>query len=304
MKIENKRSEITRLIDNIKMHSDILNELETIPVLELGVILSKINKLHEKATVLKYLSEVQQGKRVEYQSRDMIVTNITDDLKEEIQTTLPSNENNDLEEVMHSVREDDKNDAIDHMFESTQEEEEPIDDSIDQESSSDFFAQIEKIENPVENVDKFDGEDMLEENTPLNDALLDQILEEAKDQEKEVQQVESLVEKFEEDNEISSKPDVNEVFAVEDSSISGHLQKQPIADLMSAIGLNERYLYANDLFDGDMQEFKNAVKMLNEFENGEEAKSFFESGLRSTYNWEDDNTLAQALFSLLERRYL
>ena len=112
------------------------------------------------------------------------------------------------------------------------------------------------------------------------------------------------MEQLEDNNEISSKPDINEAFASEDSSISGHLQKQPIADLMSAIGLNERYLYANDLFEGDMQEFKNAIKMLNEFENVGDAKSFFESGLRGTYGWEDENELAQALFNLIERRYL
>ena len=117
-------------------------------------------------------------------------------------------------------------------------------------------------------------------------------------------QTEEAIGEFESKQEISSKPDINEAFASADSSLSGHLQKHPIADLMSAIGLNERYLYANDLFEGDMQEFKNAIKMLNEFQSGNEAKAFFDSGLRSTYNWEDDNTLAQALFNLVERRYL
>ncbi len=309
MKIENKRSEITKLIDNIKKSSDHLNELETIPVLEIGVILSKINQLHEAAAVLRYLCEVQQGKRVELQSNDFIVTPIPKEVEEEFltdnETTLASNDRKVVDQdAIITEKENNTDDTLNHIIEAPTEEEVTNDDSIDQVLTSDLFAEKKTVESIPENEDESDNDKLAKENYLLNDDLLDQILEEVKDDEKGIDQVENLVEKLEEENEISSKPDINEVFAIEDSSISGHLQKQPIADLMSAIGLNERYLYANDLFDGDMQEFKNAVKMLNEFENGEEAKSFFESGLRSTYNWEDDNTLAQALFSLVERRHL
>lgn len=308
MKIENKRSEITRLIDNIKKHSDYLEELETIPVLEIGVILSKINKLHEEAAILKYLCEIQQGKRVILQSSDLVVTNIDEENNDnEASNTEPdtSIREEELEQdAMLSVKNDKNIEALDHMFEAANEtEDDEMDNSVEQESSADFFAEkTVEPEEPEESENSVEDEntEQVQEETTLSDSLLDQILEEAKETERN----ETLVDKLEVDTEISSKPDVNEVFSAADSSISDHLQKQPITDLMSSIGLNERYLYANDLFDGDMQEFKNAIKMLNEFENGEEAKAFFESGLRSTYNWEDDNPLAVALSNLVERRYL
>lgn len=299
MEIQNKRSEITKLIENIKRHSDYLNELETIPVLEIGVILSKINKLHEEAAVLKYLCEMQQGKRVRLQSDDFIVTSLTeeqDDLQKESNDSISTDSNENLEEdALLQAKEDNSSEAIEQMFEATSE---PLDDSIENEASSNFFAE-RKSESQIESQEPKESEsaEVIEEASE-EEAIEPEMNHAVKDQ------TEEAIGEFESKQELSSKPDINEAFASADSSLSGLLQKQPIADLMSAIGLNERYLYANDLFEGDMQEFKNAIKMLNEFESGEEAKAFFDSGLRSTYNWEDDNTLAQALFNLVERRYL
>lgn len=297
MKIENKLSEITKLMENIKKHSDSLNGLGTIPVLEIAVILSKINKLQEQAIVLKHLCEIQQGKRVDLHPIELYATAVSNE--EDVQeSTEKKNEPKPVkdevveEDAMLSEKEDDTNDALDQMVEATihveEEKEKP---------SADNEVELETTEED-------DSENQTNQSAELNEDFLNKILGEARDDEKEAGQADQQVEELEDKNEISSKPDINEAFTTEDSSISGYLQKQPITDLMSAIGLNERYLYANDLFEGDMQEFKNAIKMLNEFESVMEAKSFFESGLRNTYGWEDDNELAQALFNLIERRYL
>ncbi|MDA9312345.1 hypothetical protein N9515_02610 [Vicingaceae bacterium] len=307
MKIENKLSEITRLIENIKKHSDNLNGLGTILVLEIAVILSKINKLQEEAVVLKYLCEMQQGKRVDLHPIELTATAVSneEDQKEskEKKNQLKSEKNKGVEEdAMLSEKGDSTNEALDRMVEATinieEEKEKP---STDKEAST---LSSENKKDELEGTQESELENISDLDTELNDGLFNKILDEAINNEKEAEQAESLAEQLEDNNEISSKPDINEAFASEDSSISGHLQKQPIADLMSAIGLNERYLYANDLFEGDMQEFKNAIKMLNEFENVGDAKSFFESGLRGTYGWDDENELAKALFNLIERRYL
>lgn len=308
MEIENKRSRITELVDNIKKHSDYLNELESIPVLEIGVIVSKINKLHEEASILKYLCEKQQGKRVQLQSDDLIVTN----LPENEATTTPehmvdSDPIGEAEEgaLLQAKEENEPTDALDHMLEASAEASERVlDDAVENEAASNFFAQKNSVEDS--NKAKVEPEEATTDNQAIESkkAENDDTANDRFNQIKAEAETKNTLDKIEKEQEIPSKPDLNEAFAKEDSSLSDHLQKQPIADLMSAIGLNERYLYSNDLFDGDMQEFKNAIKMLNEFENVEEAKAFFDSGLRSTYNWEDDDPLAQALLSLVVRRYL
>lgn len=111
-------------------------------------------------------------------------------------------------------------------------------------------------------------------------------------------------EEIEAKQELDSKPDLNEAFTEEeDPSLSGQLRKQPIQDLLTAIGLNERYLYANELFDGNIEDFREAIRQLNEFENGAEAKAYFDGELRKAYGWEKDNEMANALYLLVERRY-
>lgn len=125
-----------------------------------------------------------------------------------------------------------------------------------------------------------------------------------KDERKEETQPNLHHHKNEELNEENSKPDLNEVFSLElDPSLSGQLKKQPIADLLTAIGLNERYLYANELFGGNMEEFKESIRILNECENREEARSVCFDRFKKEHGWEEDNELFQALMNLIERRF-
>ncbi|MFT5666899.1 MAG: hypothetical protein ACI9DK_001084 [Vicingaceae bacterium] len=306
MTIENKRAEITRLLNNIQKHSDQLEEMESIPVLELEAILCKINKLHEETAVLKYLCEIQQGEGVELHSSELRVTpNIKVD-KEKISENDKTEEETLEETAQLMANETDEDNAIQQMLEATLEHDhsiEPTDNLVENEESE-IINPIE--ENSIQEEEKTEEstEEPDEKSSGINDAMLNQILADAREEEIEGSQIENLVEKLESDTDLSSKPDVNDALFAEDSSISNHLKKQPIADLMSAIGLNERYLYSNELFDGNIEEFRTTIKVLNEFDNGEEAMTFFNNGLRDAYGWEDDNMLANALFSLVERRYL
>jgi hypothetical protein len=89
----------------------------------------------------------------------------------------------------------------------------------------------------------------------------------------------------------------------EDGSVADQLQKQPIADLTTAIGLNERYLYSNELFGGNMDLFREALKDLNNRASFEEAKQFLEQDLAVTHNWDLNHELVHALVLLVERRF-
>ncbi len=89
----------------------------------------------------------------------------------------------------------------------------------------------------------------------------------------------------------------------EDGSVVDQLQKQPIADLTTAVGLNERYLYSNELFGGNMDLFREALKDLNNMSNFEDAKQFLEKELAVTHQWNLDHELVHSLVLLVERRF-
>lgn len=338
MSIENKLKEITELIDNIKVHSDRLKDQDSLPLLELSAIISKITQLHENALILKYLAAVKQHYELEEFGVESPVS------RHQSETIEDSDEVKEESEIEGSVlleesnNKEDANAAIDAMVEKTI-------DSLPAESKKEVVPEKKPIvEQRVKGVteeppipakeesalvseiepEKVSVPEFKVEHTPeIKDIfpspeLKKEVLAEARNNEekkpevaqKEVKQPDEeepaiTIREIESKVEIESRPDLNEAFSgSKDDSLSGQLRKQPIKDLVSAIGLNERYLYANDLFNGEMTDFKQAIQQLNEFENGSEAKAFFNNSLKNRYGWEEDNDLAKALYLLVERRYI
>ena len=60
MEIEHMRKELTRLLDNIIEHSNRYTEERAIPSLEVGAVLTKISRLQEGMSVLRYLLEERE----------------------------------------------------------------------------------------------------------------------------------------------------------------------------------------------------------------------------------------------------
>lgn len=89
----------------------------------------------------------------------------------------------------------------------------------------------------------------------------------------------------------------------EENSVVDQLQKQPIADLTTAIGLNERYLYANELFGGSMELFRDALRALNSKGSLQDALDYLENDLVVTHQWSNEHDLVHSLRRLVERRF-
>ncbi|MFN3341668.1 MAG: hypothetical protein ACK40M_03165 [Flavobacteriales bacterium] len=85
-------------------------------------------------------------------------------------------------------------------------------------------------------------------------------------------------------------------------SIADKLSKKPIADLRTAIGLNQKFLFMNDLFDGENQAFNEAVQQLNSQSNLDDAKNILLS-LGTKYEWDLEAASVIEFTNLVERRY-
>lgn len=90
----------------------------------------------------------------------------------------------------------------------------------------------------------------------------------------------------------------------EDKSLAGKLQKNPIADLKKAIGINQKFAFINELFDGDSNSYNTAIDKINSFTEHQQAVSFIETELVPVYGWTPDGESYVQLQELISRRFI
>lgn len=86
-------------------------------------------------------------------------------------------------------------------------------------------------------------------------------------------------------------------------SIADRLQKNGVSDLKVALGINDKFLFINDLFHGDSEKYNEAIDTLNSFNAFQEASVFLQH-LQKQYGWESESPVFQKLNDFLRRRYL
>ena len=110
----------------------------------------------------------------------------------------------------------------------------------------------------------------------------------------------SIADKFKEE-----KATVNDKISEQkaDNSIATKMQHQPISDIKKAIGINEKFLFINELFDGNMADYNEAIDHINaNCNNREEAESYIVF-LKQNYSWDDARMSVSLFHNLIERRF-
>ena len=80
-----------------------------------------------------------------------------------------------------------------------------------------------------------------------------------------------------------------------------NIEQLPVNKLIDALTLNDRYLFANELFKKDMNAFNELVKSIDECSSIDEAKKLitnFEN------EWDDENEHVISFYHLIERRFM
>jgi len=82
------------------------------------------------------------------------------------------------------------------------------------------------------------------------------------------------------------------------------LQSTPIHDLTTAVGINDRYLFINELFRGDESMFERSIITLNKFQTYEQARGWIDRELRLKLGWAVENPVTKQFEGLVSRRFL
>lgn len=97
--------------------------------------------------------------------------------------------------------------------------------------------------------------------------------------------------------------ELNEMLREEKVELATMLQDAPIRDLRKAVGINDRYLFVNNLFRGDESTYERSIKTINNFTIYAEARYWIERELKVKMGWDEQCEAVKLFDQLVKRRF-
>ncbi len=96
---------------------------------------------------------------------------------------------------------------------------------------------------------------------------------------------------------------LNDKLKQEKTELFEILKDTPIKDLRKAIGINDRFLFIDDLFRGDEAMYERSIKTINSFTIYPEAEYWIIRELKVKLGWPNDHKTVQHFDQLVKRRF-
>lgn len=96
---------------------------------------------------------------------------------------------------------------------------------------------------------------------------------------------------------------LNEKLKSEIADLRSALNDAPIRDLKKAIGVNDRYVFVNQLFRGDEAMYERSIKTINGFRILPEAEYWMERELKVKLGWDENREITRHFYQLVKRRF-
>jgi hypothetical protein len=102
----------------------------------------------------------------------------------------------------------------------------------------------------------------------------------------------------------SNSPSINEKLKTGNfAELGSTLKGSPVKELRKAIGVNDRFLFINELFRGDEAMYERSIKTINNFRILPEAEYWMERELKIKIGWDDSRDIVQHFYQLVRRRF-
>jgi hypothetical protein len=96
---------------------------------------------------------------------------------------------------------------------------------------------------------------------------------------------------------------LNDQLKQQKTEVAHLLQETPIKDLRKAIGINDKFLFVNELFNGDEAAYERSLKTINNFHVLPEAEYWINRELKVRLGWNDTKDTVQQFYQLVRRRF-
>ncbi len=218
---------------------------------------------------------------------------------EEVEEEFGNSEIQEEEEFRNSGIQEEIEDEeeIEDVFESSEIEEEY------EEFESDFEDDIEEDLEEEEF-----GDSGVQDEEEFRDSGIqgEEDIEEEKEEEQEEQQQEqedSGIRAYKKVYTIDAQTLGDKLESAADTSLAARLQRKPVADLATAIGINDKFLLLNELFGGSMEKYNKSIRALNNFSTLLGAKTYM-SELQIEFQWDCESDAYRKIDDLVERRFM
>lgn len=104
------------------------------------------------------------------------------------------------------------------------------------------------------------------------------------------------------DFELSVHETLGEKMIQDDHSLAAKLQQNPILDLKSVIGINDKFLFVNELFGGSMEKYNKSIENLNDLKTLNGAMIYLNE-LKIELQWNSSNEAYKKLSDLVRRKF-
>jgi hypothetical protein len=102
---------------------------------------------------------------------------------------------------------------------------------------------------------------------------------------------------------IGGKESLNDRLNENKTELMHVLKDTPIRDLRKAIGINDRFVFINDLFRGDEVMYERSIKTINSFNIFPEAEYWMTRELQIKLGWDKEKEIVQHFYQLVKRRF-
>lgn len=256
----------------------------------LETMLKKTQELTSGLTIYQFLHELPENEALQLEFLEF---------KEAMKEVDEINAESYGKEILKEIDEFESQEAEDVFITEEEQEEEPEE-------------AIEEIAVPTEEIEAIEEVEVIEE-APIE--VEEEVQEEPKPapvQEPEPQKeakpkkeskTEAVTPLPKKESVPEEKKEINDSIALSETSLADKLRSKSIKKLAESIALNERFLYSNELFNGNMEAFKRALNELDHIASKEDAQRYIELQLQVENNWDLESETVQSFITLVERRF-
>jgi len=89
----------------------------------------------------------------------------------------------------------------------------------------------------------------------------------------------------------------------EKQTLADKLSKSGGKSIMKMLTLNQRFMFVNELFNGNQDQFLSAIEQIDNMDNHKEASSHVKKSLADKYNWDMETEEVEEFMELIDKRF-